>query len=87
MIQGSAITYDTPGGLTDGTTYYVPMQVDASSLPTGVYPYTMLITENFGSGLGRPRPHDGKGEVNVINAASDAAGRVGASAACGRSLK
>ena len=29
-VQGDATTYNTPGGLTDGETYDIPLQVDAS---------------------------------------------------------
>ena len=44
-----ATTYNTPDGLADGETYDIPLQVDASELPTGVYTYTMTVTENFGT--------------------------------------
>ena len=50
VVQGAATTYNTPDGLTDGETYNIPLQVDASELATGVYTYTMTVTENFGSG-------------------------------------
>ena len=50
MLQGDPTTYITPDGLTDGETYYIPLQVDASELPTGVYTYTMTVTEIFGIG-------------------------------------
>src|SRR5205085_156417 len=43
VVQGAATTYNTPGGLTDGETYNIPLQVDASSLATGVYSYTMTV--------------------------------------------
>jgi YD repeat-containing protein len=49
VVQGAATTYNTPDGLSDGETYDIPLQVNATSLPTGVYPYTMTVTENFGS--------------------------------------
>ena len=50
VTQGAATTYNTPSGLSDGETYDIPLQVDASALPTGVYPYMMTVTENFGTG-------------------------------------
>ena len=38
--RAPATTYNTPGGLTDGETYNIPLQVNASALATGVYSYT-----------------------------------------------
>ncbi len=60
VSQGPAVTYNTPGGLTDGQTYNIPMQVDASALATGAYAYQLTVTENFGSGSGTtPGPGSG----------------------------
>ena len=72
VVQGAATTYTIPsGGLTDGTTYNIPLQADASALATGVYPYTMSVTEHFGS---TSITTSNEGNVNVVNSASDALG-------------
>ncbi len=54
VVQGDPTTYDIPsGGLANGETYNIPLQVNASGqLATRVYPYTMTVTENFGTGMG-----------------------------------
>lgn len=73
-MQGAATTY-TPNGLTDGETYNIPLQVNASSLATGVYSYTMTVTENFGPGAGVSSiTITAQGYANVVNAASDPLG-------------
>ena len=83
VVQGPAATYHV-SGLTDGTTYNIPYQVDASQLPTGAYGYSMTVTENFGSGSTVVQP-DGSsvssgpssvtsvvtGCLNVVNNISD----------------
>ena len=75
VVQGDATTYNTPDGLTDGETYDIPLQVDASELPTGVYTYTMTVTENFGSEDDRRRvTTTDQGSVNVVNESSDPLG-------------
>ena len=33
MVQGDPTTYNTPDGLTDGETYNIPLQVDATECP------------------------------------------------------
>ena len=77
MSQGAAVAFPTPGGLADGTTYNIPLQVNASALPTGVYPYTMTVSETFAALLGSPGipmtviTTTNQGYVNVVNAASD----------------
>jgi hypothetical protein len=72
VVQGAQTYYSIPsGGLADGTTYNIPLQVDASSLATGVYPYTMTVTENFGGA--EPAvvvTTGGSGYVNVVNITS-----------------
>ena len=73
--QGTETTYNTPDGLTDGETYNIPLQVDASELATGVYPYTMTVTENFGSGDDETSiTMTAEGNVNVVNESSDPLG-------------
>ena len=75
VVQGDATTYNTPDGLTDGETYDIPLQVDATSLPTGVYSYTMTVTENFGSGEDEVSlTSTDVGSVNVVNESSDPLG-------------
>ena len=75
VSQGPATTYNTPGGLQDGTTYNIPLQVNASSLATGVYSYTMTITENFGSGSSEVSlTSTDMGYVNIVDATSDPLG-------------
>jgi YD repeat-containing protein len=50
VYQGNPVTSNKLTGLLqDGGTYNVPMYVDDSQLPTGVYQYTMFVTETFGS--------------------------------------
>jgi hypothetical protein len=75
VVQGAAATYNTPGGLQDGTTSNIPLQVNASALATGAYSYTMTVTENFGSGSSETSlTSTDQGYVNVVNAASDPLG-------------
>ena len=75
VTQGTTTTYNTPGGLTDGETYNIPPQVDAAALPTGVYSYTMTVTEDFGSDPGAVSiTGTNVGSVNVVNAAGDPLG-------------
>ena len=75
VSQGSATTYNTPDGLADGETYNIPLQMNASSLPTGVYTYTMTVTENFGSGGSEVSlTTTAEGSVNVVNESSDPLG-------------
>ena len=75
VVQGDATTYNTPDGLTDGETYYIPLQVNATELPTGVYTYTMTVTENFGSGEDETSiTSTDVGSVNVVNESSDPLG-------------
>jgi len=71
VVQGAATTYNAPDGLQDGTTYNIPLQVNASSLPTGVYPYTINAEEIWGE-LGISSTD--QGYVNVVNEASDPLG-------------
>ena len=74
VIQGPAVTYND-FSLQDGETFNVPLQVNASSLPTGVYPYTITAVEEYG-----PEFQDvtitsvDQGYVNVVNSASDPLG-------------
>ena len=76
VVQGDPTTYDIPsGGLANGETYNIPLQVNASELATGVYPYTMTVTEDFGTGMGMTAiTSSNEGYVNVVNSASDAMG-------------
>ena len=86
VVQGDATTYNTPDGLTDGETYYIPLQVNATELATGVYTYTMTVTENFGSGEDETSITSRmSGSVNVVNESSDPLGAAGAWAACNSS--
>ncbi len=74
VSQGAATAY-TSAGVTDGETYYIPLQVDATSLATGVYPYEMTLTEHFGSGSGSYMLQTiADGNVNVVNETSDPLG-------------
>ena len=69
VVQGDPTTYDIPdGGLSDGTTYTIPLQGDASALYTGVYPYTMTVTEHFGS---TSITTTNEGNLNVVNPGID----------------
>jgi len=72
VIQGAPVTYNTPGGLVEGNAYYVPMQVDATALTTGVYPYTMTVTEHFGSSSSIDVA--AAGYVDVVNNSTGALG-------------
>ena len=76
VVQGAATTYDIPsGGLSDGTSYTIPLQGDASALATGVDPYTMSVTEDFGTGSDMTEiTTSNEGNVNVVNSASDSLG-------------
>ena len=74
VVQGDPTTYLTPDGLANSTTYNIPLQVDGSELPTGSYPYTMTVTEHFGSeDTASITTHD-SGYVNIVNNSSDAMG-------------
>ncbi|QEH32071.1 Putative deoxyribonuclease RhsC [Aquisphaera giovannonii] len=69
VVQGSAVTFPTPSGLLDSTTYNIPLQVDATALATGVYPFVMTITENWGIEFGATSlSFQVAGEVDVVNA-------------------
>jgi len=80
--QGSAVTYNTPTGLIDGTTYNIPLQVNGSALPAGVYPYTMTVSEYFSAlyvgGIewipATVVTSTAQGSVDVVNSASDLLG-------------
>jgi RHS repeat-associated protein len=72
VVQGSPVTYNTPSGLVNGQSYHVPMQVNATALATGSYPYTMTITEHFGSSTSFDIV--GEGIVDVVNNSSGALG-------------
>ena len=77
VVQGdAATTYDIPdGGLEDGETYNIPLQGDASALSTGVYPYTITVTEDFGTGMDETSiTTTNEGNLNVVNASSDSYG-------------
>src|SRR5262249_27485592 len=73
---GGRVTHSVPsGGLSDGTAYNVPRQVDATPPATGVDPDTMTVTERVGSGPGAPmRTTVARGQVDVVNNATDALG-------------
>ena len=73
VLQGSPITYTAPNGI-DGATFNVPFQINASALPTGVYPYTMSVLEQFGTVTPQWVGNNVQGYVNVVNAASDPLG-------------
>jgi RHS repeat-associated protein len=68
VVQGNAVTY-TPSSLQDGAKFRIPLQVDASQLATGAYPYTITVTANyqqeFYSGPGLSQTY--QGWVNVVN--------------------
>src|SRR5262249_27788759 len=73
VSQGADTTYSVPtGGLTDGATYNIPLQVDATGLATGVYPYSLTATEVFNDGTSASTV--ATGEVQIVNASSDALG-------------
>ncbi len=66
-----AVTHPTPGGLQDEQAYRVPLQVDATALGTGPYPYSMTVTHAYG---GTTTSRTFKGSVNVVNAAASPLG-------------
>ena len=68
VSQGAAVTYNTPAGLSDGQAQRVPLQADATALATGVYPYSMNVTENYGGGPSMSAPYNSS--VNVVNASA-----------------
>jgi YD repeat-containing protein len=75
VVQGNPTTYSVGTGLTDGETYNVPLQVNASALATGVYPYTMTETETFGTGSSAIQmTTENTGYANVVNQSSDPMG-------------
>jgi RHS repeat-associated protein len=75
VLQGAAVKFNTPTGLADGQTYNIPVQIDASALPTGVYPYTMKVVEHFGQKHHKIAiASEDKGYVDVVNSSSDALG-------------
>ncbi len=73
VIQGTPTTY-TPSQLTDGSTFRIPLQIDASLLATGVYTYTMAITENFGTLSPSSITTNYEGSINVVNATNTPVG-------------
>ncbi len=73
-VESEPVTYNTVGGLADGETYNIPLQVDASELPTGVYTYTMTVTENFGTEVITAVTFVAQGSVNVVDESSDPLG-------------
>jgi len=49
-VNEGTITYTPPaGGLSDGTTYDIQVELDPPALAPGVQPYTMTVTEQFGA--------------------------------------
>ena len=76
VVQGAAATYSIPaGGLADGQTYNIPLQVDASQLSTGAYPYAMTVTKYYGTGAQQTALAETvTGTVDVVNAAASAYG-------------
>jgi hypothetical protein len=76
-VESSPTSYDLPtGGLADGATYNIPLQVDATPLMgAGANPVGLRLTENFGTGPGMTSiTTSNEGFVNFDNAASDAMG-------------
>jgi len=74
VIQGAPATYTPPAGFADTTTYNIPLQIDASALATGVYTYTMTVTENFGTLSPSSVTMTSEGSVDVVNESNDALG-------------
>jgi RHS repeat-associated protein len=64
VVQGSPVTYTT-SGLTDESTYRVPLQVDATQLASGSYPYDMAVTQHYSDGSAAGT--DYQGYVDVVN--------------------
>ena len=86
VIQGDPTTYTLPtGGLTDGMTYNIPLQVDASALATGVYPYDMEVSEIFGTEDPVTVTTSNQGYVNVVNNSASARAPAGRSEDSSRS--
>jgi len=77
VSQGAQVTYNlshSSGGssLTDGQTFRVPLQVNATQLASGVYPYYMSVTQNYSGGASTSSSL--QGDVDVINAAASPLG-------------
>ena len=72
MVHPTRAAYNIPtGGLTNESTYVIPLQVDASALSSGVYTYTMTVIQNFGSGVGATSiTTTAQGQIEVINAST-----------------
>jgi len=66
VVQGGPVTY-TPSNLKDGTTFRVPLQVDATQLASGAYTYTMVVTANYSGGPSLSQTY--QGFINVVNGA------------------
>ena len=77
VSQGAAVTYNlshSSGGssLADGQTYRVPLQLNATQLASGVYPYYMSVTQNYSGGATASSTL--QGDVDVANAAASPLG-------------
>jgi RHS repeat-associated protein len=72
-IQGSPVYY-SPSGYTAGQTVVFAAQVDASSLPTGVYNYTMTITEQYADGSTVVRSYTGQQNIENLDNSTAGAG-------------
>ena len=46
-VDATPVVYDATGALAEGIPYRLAVPVDASSLPSGRYDWTMAITENY----------------------------------------
>ncbi len=72
VVQGAAVTYNTPGGLSDSLVYRVPLRVDATQLATGSYTYSITVTQNYGDLTSASAIF--QGYVDVVNRSADTAG-------------
>ena len=72
VIQGSPVTYNTPGGLADATVYRVPLRVDATQLATGSYTYSITVTQNYNDARSLATTY--KGFVDIVNRSGNAVG-------------
>ncbi|HEV3339095.1 MAG TPA: hypothetical protein VG125_02025 [Pirellulales bacterium] len=71
--MGPAVYY-SPAGYTAGQTVVFSAQVDAGSLPTGVYKYTFTVTELYPDGSTVVRAYNGQQNVENLDNSSAGAG-------------
>jgi RHS repeat-associated protein len=71
VTQGSPVIYEPPVA-TDGETFRVPIQADATQLATGRYPYTMTVTNYYPGGITLDAAYNSG--INVVNRSSSPLG-------------